>query len=107
MRYFLIERQSGGCDYTIGCGLRVRELKAASVEEAREVANEMIGTDWQGEYEMAVTKAELLVVQETEDLAPFLNAKAAERAEVKRRKAEAAQEAQERAAYERLKGKFG
>lgn len=37
--------QDGGCDYTIGCGVKVIELKAETVQEAREELDEWFGGD--------------------------------------------------------------
>jgi len=34
-KYYLIERAGGGCDYTIGCGLRISQLhNATTMDEA-------------------------------------------------------------------------
>jgi hypothetical protein len=33
-KFLLVERQSGGCDYTIGCGIRVTTITAESLEDA-------------------------------------------------------------------------
>lgn len=33
-RFLLVRRQSGGCDYTIDCGVAVTEIEAADIESA-------------------------------------------------------------------------
>lgn len=108
MQYYLVERQSGGCDYTIGCGLRITHLRdAKTLEDAKSQANNKIGDNWHADHEVAVDSAEILEVNEVVDLAPFLTEKAAER---KQRQAEEDAEeaaAAERAEYERLRKKFG
>jgi hypothetical protein len=113
MKYFLVERQAGeGCDYTIGCGLRVTELSADSVEAATAAAVARIdghpddGSAWQRD-DCGVARAELLVVQDVVDLAQLLNASAAQRKAKEERDSDDKREASERAELERLKAKFG
>ncbi len=36
-RYIVVEQQSGGCDYTIGCGTRVSLVEADSMKHALQV----------------------------------------------------------------------
>lgn len=107
MAYVLIERQSGGCDYTIGCGLRVTNLKATTLAEAQEEAVSGIGDAWQAEYEYGIQHAELLEVTSSVDLASLLNQRASERRQVKAREDAAETETAERALLEKLQKKYG
>jgi len=107
MPYYLIERQSGGCDYTIGCGIRIIQLTAKSKEEAMQQADDEIGNAWRGEHENCIDNAELLEVAESIDLTDFLNAKKSERAERKRIKNEADQHQQDEEEFERLRQRLG
>ena len=42
MKYLVILNQSGGCDYTIGCGVKVLYLDATDKEKAYQQARELI-----------------------------------------------------------------
>ena len=44
--YYVIRRQSAGCDYTIGCGISVEQINAKNMEEAIEQAIEL-PADWE------------------------------------------------------------
>ena len=109
MKYYLIQRQSGGCDYTIGCGIRVTQLstKLKSMAEAMEEAAEEIGSSWKGRDEHSIDSAELLEVSESVDLSEFLNQKKVEREAKKRVAAEAKKQRDDEAEFERLKRKLG
>lgn len=106
MNYYLVERQSGGCDYTIGCGIRVTKLNATSKSEAMEEAAENIGGAWGARHEYSIDSAQLLEVSEYFDLADFLNQKAKERDAAEKAEAQAEQEKSERAEFDRLSRKF-
>ena len=41
-RYLAVLSQSGGCDYTIGCGINTENLQAESLEEALTQAEELL-----------------------------------------------------------------
>ncbi len=106
--YYLIQRQDGeGCDYTIGCGIRISQIQASNIEEAKENANEMIGNYWKYKYDYSIDRATLLVVSEEIDLASFLDQKKTEReAEITKEKQDKI-EAEELAQFERLRRKYG
>lgn len=107
MEYYLIERQSGGCDYTIGCGIRVSKLKAKTIAEAKEEAAEDIGSSWHGEHEHAINSAGVLEVSRSVDLSAFLDQKKAERV-VKRQEAEKIKQKQkDEEEFARLQKKLG
>ncbi len=108
--FYLFEEQNGGCDYTIGCGFRLRLLEATTMEEAiMEVQPRyddgylVSGLRVLGEG--AIDRARILeVVDEVEvNLTAIadrlLNEKRAAEEEYKLR--------QEQAEYHRLKQKFG
>jgi len=58
MPYYLVERQSGGCDYTIGCGIRITQLNAPNMEAAMYAASDKIGSTWRADHEGGIEKAE-------------------------------------------------
>lgn len=105
--YYLIERQSGGCDYTIGCGIRVTQLSAKTRDEAMEEAAEEIGNAWHEKYEHAIDSAELLEVAESVDLSEFLNQKKAEREAKERAASEVKQRKKDEEEFARLQRKLG
>lgn len=103
-KYMVILVQDGeGCDYTIGCGVKVEPLKARTVEDARAEAQRTIMSDGYLEREDAVYKA--VLVTDHEDL-PVESWKAGMKAI---REAEEAEEqrAKELSELERLKRKYG
>lgn len=107
MQYYLVERQGGGCDYTIGCGIRVSKLKATTKDEAMFEAAEEIGGSWKRRDECGIEKAEILEVSEVLNLADFLDHQAAVRASRKRIADEQAQKERDEAEFERLKQRLG
>lgn len=112
MRYFLVETQSGGCDYTIGCGLRVSELPfVKSTEEAKIEAAKQIGVSWrnshEGGIEGGIDGAKLLVVSEEIDLESFLNEEKQKRISAAQARKDAKQKKDELAELERLAKKHG
>lgn len=107
MKYYLIERQSGGCDYTIGCGIRVTQLSAKNLEEAKEEASESIGYYWKGRDECSIQAAELLEVSESVDLSSFLDQKKVEREAKKRAADEVKQRQKDEEEFARLQRKLG
>ena len=107
MEYYLIEEQSGGCDYTIGCGIRITKLNANDLGTAMVTADKEIGSSWQAIDEHGIDKARLLEVNQTLDLSQFLDGRAAERKSHKRIADEQAQKQKDEAEFERLKQKLG
>lgn len=64
MKYILVQTQQGGCDYTIGCGVRVTELKAKNVHHAKEEAfGELLGK-WRERdaFEATISSARIYAV---------------------------------------------
>ena len=115
-RYFLYEAQTGqGCDYTIGCGSRLTEIKASSLEE---VLNKLVppftSLDDDEYYEDEYLRtdasrratAQVLVCHDVVDLIPLLNAKSAEHSKAHKAKEKADADEAERLKYEELKAKF-
>jgi hypothetical protein len=103
MKYVLIERQGGGCDYTIGCGIRVTTLKARDLDSAKEKAANEIGSSWQDR----IDSAEILEVNKSYDLESFLNKKAIDRAEEDRKESAKKQLENDKAELSRLQKKLG
>lgn len=50
--YIVIEYQTGGCDYTIGCGYRITSFQAKNWKEALDIVLTKEGEDYPGEYMM-------------------------------------------------------
>lgn len=135
-KFLYIRRQENGCDYTIGCGISVRIIKADSKEEAikkiidlpdnwKEELVNWIGQDndidgcyhdtvadtglsavMDGEYENPIDSADLIEVADEIDMLPILEAKLEETEAFKKKLHEEAQEKSEREQYEKLKKKF-
>ena len=68
MDFYLWETQNGGCDYTIGCGVRLRKLKAKTREEAEIEAVEEVYPYWNDEGCCGIDEAYLLEVSSKTDL---------------------------------------
>ena len=100
-KFYLYLEQSGGCDYTIGCGKLLTLLQAQTWDEAVAECGEKIG-DNRGDS--AVAEATLIEVKEERVF--DVDAWTAQRAELRRAEAEARQQAAKRAEYERLKREF-
>jgi len=104
--YLLIfEQKEDGCDYTIGCGVHIHDLKTREFTDARDTAQHLINS-WENYFERGndseVDKAYLVQVKTRWDVE-----------EVKNNQEEARRLAQERAEnkteyneYMRLKAKF-
>lgn len=107
MRYYLIERQSGGCDYTIGCGIRVTEFVANDLEDAKKKVAKNIGSKWRGGDEHSIDSAELLEVSESCDLAAFLDQRALDRAKARKSKDQSKQLEKDKIEFARLQKKLG
>ncbi len=110
MRYLIVERQDGGCDYTIGCGVNITFVTADDIDDAMRKYKR----NYEGEYkthnplrdEMAVDNVEVFEITGT---SAEINVKAW-REEIDRRvEANKRQKADlaERAEFERLKKKYG
>lgn len=134
--YYYIRRQESGCDYTIGCGISVRIIRAASKEEAiKKIIDlpdnwkeELVkwvdeeGGDIDGCYhdticdtglgdvmedDNPICSADLIEVDDELDMMPILEAKFAETEAFKKELQSRAQEAAEREQYEKLKKRYG
>lgn len=100
--YLWLEQEGGGCDYTIGCGLRLIALKARTLEEARVEAFREVGDgrNEEGRIETALV-IEAARVERMDVRAHYL----AEESKRFQRESELA-EARERAELARLQKKF-
>lgn len=104
--YLLVLKQSGGCDYTIGCGVKVLDIYADDLEDAQQQTEETIAArGGYGNRETRIDSAVLYKVEKSSihDLNGVRARRKAEReAEEAREKEEA-----EKAELERLKAKYG
>ena len=93
--------QSGGCDYTIGCGTVVCALEADTYTEALEEVEDLFDE----EYDLTLISSATIYEVKSQGSFDVDGLRARKRAE---RKAEIAQarEAKERADYERLKSRY-
>lgn len=96
--------QGQGCDYTIGCGLRVIDITANSMEDAKQKLAETIAEEYSYD-EGRLEKAELYEVEQVfvMDLKAIYQKVADDRNAEKQRE----KDAKEKAEFERLKSKFG
>lgn len=98
-KFVLVERHGGGCDYTIGCGIRVTELEAESLEEAYQQTVEdgdIFGQTQQAIIYEVVAAMEIDITRLEQEAASELAAQ----------QEEAEQETEEQE-FERLKKKLG
>lgn len=105
--FVIVERQGNGCDYTIGCGIKVYETKAESrdalLKQLR--ADEDLLRDWSH----ADSERESVEIYEVTG-APIAVPLDAWRAEIKaqeKRSREEAKEKDERDTYAKLQKKYG
>jgi hypothetical protein len=102
-KFMVILVQEGeGCDYTIGCGVRVVPLRAATVEDARVEAERMIHRDGYLDREGSVEKAVLVTAHE---YLPVVTWKA-NKLLVEKSRVESQERQRELAELERLKKKY-
>ncbi len=104
--YLLLMRQPGqGCDYTIGCAQKWMLFKSEP-DAVLEEAKQMVRDHGWGGTDPRVSEAYVIPTEGMVNLAPFLDAEdAAERSQQQQRAAQQ-KEADELAAYERLRQKF-
>lgn len=127
-KYFLYRKQRGqGCDYTIRCGVDVRELHVSSMEEAVESAINLSKEDieecWDEDMlhdmvmgsglsnldEMVhpVSDIRIYEVSSEIDLEPLLRCKEEQVSDQYQRIRQKENESSERQQYEKLKAKYG
>lgn len=107
--YYLIMQQKGeGCDYSIGCGTKVKWLKGDTLDEAKQAVVEYFSGDGSNGYGPGEHHEleDAMIVRFEWDALPILKEKlafdrAAEDAEIKK-----VQEARERAELDRLQRKY-
>ena len=105
MKYLLVMEQDGGCDYTIGCGLKVEPIEASNMQEATAKAFEYLSEDREGKLREDVDRATLYQIpaESVLDLSGYRNKYKKEQ----EAQAKVSRENAERAEFERLKSKFG
>jgi hypothetical protein len=113
MKFLIHFHQLGGCDYTIGCGHRIRVIQADSMEDARtKVLKETFGIpDDPEDDEDLMPSPDLLnqvTIYEVHDLMKLdVKALLKQRETNLSERRRLAAEAKEREDFERLKKKFG
>jgi hypothetical protein len=115
MKYYLWEEQDGGCDYSIGCGIRITEIEGAKdLGDAIRIAcgvNPPPGEDIECDAmiatmgEFAVSSARVLTVADVHEI--DLVALRAEREAMLEKAKQAEREEKERKELARLKKKYG
>lgn len=65
--YVLVIRQTGGCDYTIGCGTKLIPLDAQDIEDAEKEVDFYIGNNWDVGTVETFKSAKIMDVRELHD----------------------------------------
>lgn len=108
MSWFIVMQQNGGCDYSIGCGIKIIRISGNSLEEATIAAKNFFLSE-DGSYYLTSDESkisEACLVESNDEELPIhqwrgeLNARKIE-------KEKKLQEAKELAELERLKKKYG
>ena len=104
--YVAVLTQEGGCDYTIGCGVKVKKLRATSLEAAMAEVESIIENDYgtgPGHHRIdGVTLYETTARSTVNIQAVYAQISAKQKAEE-----DAEKEEEERAEFERLSEKYG
>ncbi len=120
-KYYVVKKQNGGCDYTIGCGIRIEKLRAKSMQEAisevmdlpedwlqmEDINEEYLGNsidDMLDYYNL--TECKILKVSDEVDMLPIMKKEQIKIKEVKSLAVKEKAEKEEREKYEALKLKF-
>jgi hypothetical protein len=105
--YWIIVRQGGGCDYTIGCGVCVGRINAKTYEDAVEYAIEEYALGYQehGQHDPDVVEV-LEVTKYTNMHDALIVHQTNKKEQIAREKAKKIKKA-EKEEYERLKEKYG
>lgn len=131
-KFLYIREQDGGCDYTIGCGISIQAIEAASKEEAiykiiglgddwkeeireyfkteRTISSYLCETglyDVQDHIDNRISNAYLIEVSEETPMIDILNDKLREVNDFKNELLKKSDEDSEKEQYEKLKKKFG
>lgn len=105
--YIAVLTQGGGCDYTIGCGVKVKALRATSLEAARDEVVSLIENDYGTGIEQrieGVTLYETTAKSPIDIQAVYAQIAAKQKAEEEEEEEE---EKEERAEFARLSKKYG
>lgn len=99
-----IKQDGEGCDYTIGCGLNLLQLKSTNMDDAIQEMKDIIKEEY-NHYESKLGFCTVYEVSETHKLnvKGYYNQLESEKFELKKK----LQEEKERQEFERLKKKFG
>jgi hypothetical protein len=106
MKHFLvIYNQGGGCDYTIGCGIRTERIDATDMEAAKRLVYDQIQEEHPSDSEMGI---DTCVIFEVTDIFTVDVDSVYQKIDMEKIVLEQARkEAEEREEYKRLKAKFG
>lgn len=108
MTYYLFLRQEGqGCDYTIGCGMRLIILRATTLDEAKGESKEYFDADNYGYGRGDYALSDAMIMRCEFNAMPILNKILKDEREAREKEQEQNKLNQERAEFERLKKKFG
>lgn len=113
MKYYLYEEQDGGCDYTIGCGKRLRLIEGATtMAEAIAKAIDRAPNQWGDMEEMFDTEGEwrvskAVILEVAEEHVIDIVAVGRSREAARRQEEQQAAQEKEKREYERLRAKFG
>lgn len=99
-KFIAVLNQSGGCDYTIGCGVEVKKIDAENIETAEKKILKILK---EGYPDIDSLKIYEITDEKTVDLRKFYKEIEDEKESYRQRK----QEENDRAEYERLVKKFG
>lgn len=103
--YVAVLTQEGGCDYTIGCGVKVKTLRATSLEAAMAEVASIIENDYGTSPECRIDGVTLY--ETTAKSAVNIQAVYARIAANQKAEDDAEKEEEERAEFERLSEKYG
>ena len=103
MKYHAILYQNGGCDYTIGCGLKVVHLAASTWDEAVEETKKMILKNYDNDERRLDT---ICLIESIRTASLPVYDWYSEKRDKERKQQKRAKEEHDRREFERLKKKF-
>lgn len=89
-KYIAVLKQEGGCDYTIGCGIKTIQFDAVDFIDAGKLLKEMVSEDYIGEHSLSVLEYYEIAAAYEADLKRWYsefehNARVAEQNEIQRK----------------------
>lgn len=111
MKFLVVQRQSGGCDYTIGCGVAVSVVEADDMQAAIVSLKSAAFSDDPGTYDLLSThegkRSRVQIFEIGEEMEIPLGEWRAERLRHEADHRASATEATERRQLEALRAKYG